>query len=373
MKNMKTIKNAVAACIALLIVSCGTTPEGDGTLTFVEVDGNELTICHFDKVTDTIDINLSDLVEDYKIVRFENSDKALFNTRAYPVVVDNYIGIRSFGTQPYLLFNHDGTLKCNVGSIGGGPGEYDRNIYDEAINEKTGEIYLAPSISSKILVYNTDGEFLREITLEDRLNKPKIEVDNDGNITILHMPFDKEKTFAVQYNKDGMLKQELKAAPQLVVKDYNSDMFAYHNVPEFSFWLTSCDTLFHYDKKENKIYPKFTMDFGEVDEIPFHVYNEIPSHYIISAPKGVVAVDKKARTSNYVKLKNDFFGHLRASMFNINNGWFFQVFEPGSLITRIERRLAESDCSAEDRKQLEEMLNSINEDDNNIMFIGKLK
>lgn len=372
---MRIIKIIVVVWMALLILSCSTASEGDGTLTFVEVDGSELTVCHFNRIKDTIEINLSDLVEEFKIVRFENTDTALFSTRSYPAVVDNYIGIRQSAPLPYLLFDHNGKFRCKVGSVGNGPGEYSQSIYDEAINEKTGEIYLASFISPKILVYNTDGKFIREIVAKSRLNKPKIEIDDNGDITILHMPFnnDKEKFLAIQYNKDGMFKQELKPTSQFLAKDYNSEMFAYHNVPEFSFWLTSCDTLFHCDKKENRIYPKFTMDFGEVDKTPFHVYNEIPSHYIISVSKGVVAVDKKARTSNHVKLRNDFFGHLQASMFNINNGWFFQLFEPGNLITRIEQRLAESDCSAEDRKQLEEMLDSIDEDDNNIMFIGKLK
>lgn len=49
------------------------------------------------------------------------------------------------------------------------------------------------------------------------------------------------------------------------------------------------------------------------------------------------------------------------------------MFEPGQLMNRIERRLAESDCSAEDRKQLEDLLDSVDENDNNILFVGKLK
>ena len=49
------------------------------------------------------------------------------------------------------------------------------------------------------------------------------------------------------------------------------------------------------------------------------------------------------------------------------------MFEPGRLITQIEKRLAASVCSAKDRKQLETMLESIDEEGNNILFMGKLK
>ncbi|WP_291529819.1 6-bladed beta-propeller [Bacteroides sp. UBA939] len=373
---MKRINFVVALFAVLLSISCSTTSKGDGTLTFVETDGNELTVCHLNQVKDTLVMNLSDLVEDFKVVRFENEDNALFNYSVLPAITDNYIGIRQSRGRPYLLFDHNGKLKCEVGSVGNGPGEYNQVIYDEVINEKRDEIYLSSfASSSKILVYDTNGKFVREIVAKNRLNKPKIEVDDNGDITIIHMPFrnNTENFLAIQYSSDGSFKQELKPAPYLLVENFNSEMFAYHNVSEFSFWLTSCDTLFHYDKNANKIHPKFTVDFGDVSERPFHVYNEIPNYYLVSFGKGLVAVNKKTHTSNYVRLVNDFFGHTSASMFNFHKGWFFHMFEPGNLITRIERRLAEGNCSAEDRKQLEEILGSIDEDDNNILLMGKLK
>ena len=40
---------------------------------------------------------------------------------------------------------------------------------------------------------------------------------------------------------------------------------------------------------------------------------------------------------------------------------------------RIEKRLKESDCTDADKKILKELYDSLDEDDNNIMFIGKLK
>lgn len=293
-------------------------------------------------------------------------------------ITDNHIGIRQAGGHPFLLFDHDGKFKCQVGSVGNGPGEYAQSIYDEAINERTGEIYLTSfAFSPKVLVYNTQGEFVREIVTKENLAKPKIEVDDDGEITIIHMPFhdSKEKFLAAVHRKDGTLKQTLASAPNFLQKDFNQDIFAYHNVPDFSFVLTSCDTLFHYDKQANRIIPKFTMNFDNVAEIPVHIYKELPGYYLTAIlwGKGVIAVDKEKQTSNYVRLVNDFFGHMDAPVFNFVNGWFFQMMEPGQLAARIESRLAESSCSDDDRKQLTEMLDSIDENDNNILFMGKLK
>ena len=60
-------------------------------------------------------------------------------------------------------------------------------------------------------------------------------------------------------------------------------------------------------------------------------------------------------------------------MFNFKNGWAYRLFEPNYLINWIEKRLEEKDCNKEDREQLYQLLETIDEEDNNIMFIGKLK
>lgn len=311
------IRNIVILYSALLLTSCNTVSKGDGTLTFVETDGDSLTVCHFDQVTDTIEMNLSDLVEEFRIVRFENTDSAFFKCSMMPTVTDKYIGIRQVSGHPFLLFDNNGKMRCKVGNVGNGPGEYSQSVYDEVIDEGTGEIYLSFfAFFPKILVYNIDGKFVREVAVKENLSKPKIEVDSIGDITIVHMPFEnnKEKFLSIVYDKDGTFKQELKPAPGFMQKDFNQDVFAYHNVSEFSFWLTSCDTLFHYNKEVNKVYPKFKMDFGNVSEVPLHIYSELPGYYLTEMlwNKGTIFVDKCTHTSQYVKLVNDFVGHMQA-------------------------------------------------------------
>ncbi len=138
--------------------------------------------------------------------------------------------------------------------------------------------------------------------------------------------------------------------------------------------ISNIDTLFHYNEKENKVLPKFTIDFTRATEVPWHIYTEIPGYYLTYLNgKGVIIVDQKKQISNYLKVINDFFGHVEAPNFNFNKGWFYQMFEPSYLIEVIEKKLAKNDCTFEDHKQLEEMLSSLDENDNNIMFIAKLK
>ncbi len=383
MKTKLFLSILVISSLMLFIVCCSKSKGADGSVTVNETEGKIMTVCHFNNVKDTISLNLSDLVKDFKIVRFENKEEAYFKPNM-PSITDKYIGIRS-DNRPFLLFDHNGKLISEVGSVGGGPGEYEF-LYDEAIQDKLGKVYLAPfSYSSKILEYNIDGSFVRDVVVKGNLNKPKIDVADNGDITVIHMPFssDEEKFLALQYDKDGNFKSELKPPLGLLVQSktpsgsfvgFNNEFFSYRNTPNFSFMITSCDTLFHYNKKKNKVYPKFTMDFGRMTDTPIHIYNEIADYYLtIIFGKGVIAVNKKEKTSNYIKIVNDFVGHMSAPTFNFNKGWFHQTLEPSQLIEKIETRLAQSDCSAKDRKQLEELMNSLDKNDNNIMFIGKLK
>ncbi|WP_080903098.1 6-bladed beta-propeller [Parabacteroides sp. Marseille-P3160] len=383
MKKRPLFVTIIVTSFMLFSTGCGTAPAGDGSVIVTESEGNSLTVCNFNNVKDTVTLNLSDLVQDFKIVRFENKDEAYFKP-ALPIITDKYIGIRQ-SNRPFLLFDHTGKLICKVGSIGGGPGEY-TSLYDEAIQDQPGKVYLSPFANSrKVLEYNTDGSFVGEIIVKANLNKPKIDVSDNGDITLVHMPFstDEDPFLALQYDKDGHLKSELKPSGGLLVQamdptygfvGFNNEVFSYRNTPDFSFMITSCDTLFHYDKEKNKAYPKFTMNFGRGEEIPGHIYSEIANYYLtVVFGKGVIYVDKKKNTSDYIKIVNDFFGHMDAPTFNFNKGWFYQMFEPSSLVEKIEERLAKSDCSAKDRKQLEEMMSSLDENDNNVLFIAKLK
>ena len=370
---MKSIKYILFICI-LLISGC---KSKNNTLSITtDNNGDSLLICHYQEIKDTVELHLSHLIEDFKIVRFENSEKAIFKSRTLPTITTNYIGIPQTGDS-FLLFDKEGKFINNVGKIGQGPGEYPMTIYDAIIDEKENEIHLVSfAFLNKVLVYDLEGNFIREQITEDKLNKPKIRLEENGQLTIVHLPLEmnNKKVLAFQYTQEGKLIKTTQAPEHLVVKDFSQELFAYHNVPEFSFYITSCDTLFHYLPTSNKIQAKLTMDFGNMEEVPIHIYNELPNYYIVTVfNKGTIVIDKQKQTASYAKIVNDFCGNMNEVMFNFKDGWAYRMFEPSYLIHYIENRLKESDCTTKDQEQLQRMLKTIHEDDNNILFLGKLK
>ena len=112
----------------------------DGSVRIIENPDGPLYICDLKAAGDTIDIPLSELVEDCRIVRFETSDEALF--KAWWIEVsDNYICVRQ-QSNVVKLYDKDGKFLCNIGAMGNGPGEYPVTIYDGSIDERGGHIFL---------------------------------------------------------------------------------------------------------------------------------------------------------------------------------------------------------------------------------------
>lgn len=103
----------------------------DGSVRIIENPDGPLYICDLKAAGDTIDIPLSELVEDCRIVRFETSDEALF--KAWWIEVsDNYICVRQ-QSNVVKLYDKDGKIplqhRCNGKRTGRVSGDYLRREY----------------------------------------------------------------------------------------------------------------------------------------------------------------------------------------------------------------------------------------------------
>lgn len=334
-------------------------------------DDSVLTV-RLDDVKEKRTIPLSSLVENCKLVRFENSDSAYFK-RWVAHVSDHYIGIRQSG-KPFKLFDHDGKFLGNVGAIGQGPGEYG-SLYDEQIDEANGKIYLMGfSYVKNLLEYDLNGRFIRAIPLTYELKKPKFRVLPDQTFSVVHMPFGNDKAMGIQYASDGQILREMPVRDDVRVGNYNGELFSYGNTPAFDFMHTSVDTLYHYDMEKSEMTPVFTMQFPNPDDKPIHIYAEMPGYYLtLIFDKGLIATDKKDGSSFYMQVVNDYCGNMKLPPLCFNKGWLTYSVDPMNFRDLIEERLSESDCSEKDKEQLNALVNTLHENDNDLMFIGKLK
>ena len=370
--------------IAFLISACHSIPE-DHSLSYDISKGDTLYICDASLINrDVVQTRLSDWITDFKIVHFEDSDSALIKGwRNY--VSENYIGVSDEGS-PFKLFNHQGKFLGCIGKIGQGPGEY-RNVYEAAFNEKDGRICLA-AVDGYLQEYDLNGNFIHQIR-QFRLNKSGIQYEKDGSLTATHLVFSEMDKFQyLRIDKDGnvTLIPSIKSM-EVASRDhngsfigYNNELWSRNNMPYLTYQISAFDTLYAFKSDTYETFPHFTLK-NHLNT--FCLYNEtsfcflvyiFPSDDWVPATNTIM-VDKQQKKSYYLTITNDLVGNLpvqRLAIY-IKNGWYYQMFEPYKLLDLIDERLSDSKCSDKDRKVLEDLKNSIDEDGNNIMFMGKLK
>jgi hypothetical protein len=177
----------------------------------------------------------------------------------------------------------------------------------------------------------------------------------------------------------------------LIVKNYDLDIINTRNAPEIlDFAFMNCDTLYHFDVKSNTINPAFQIAY-KATEKPWMVYFQINKDLLFTnvsilgkdpnyggekyIPRGTVATDLVNNTSSYITIVNDYYGNLPVNVgyFTFIHGYFILNVQPEELMENIDNRLAEKDCTENDRQILKKTLSSLKENTNNVVFIGKLK
>lgn len=382
------IKNAyillLLLCSELTLSSCSHHKKDDSLTVQIE-ENDTLFVCDLSKVNNKKEVCLSDWIEEFMVVRFENTDTALI--KAWKVyITDHYIGILQSALSPFKLFDHTGKFICDIGGIGQGVGEYTM-LYSGAIDEKHAAVWLAPFTGTSLWKYNLKGKHICTVQTY-KMNKPQIRCEPDGSLTLTHLCFAgiSEFQYLNLFNPDSLYYVKPIKYQAVQPRDnkgnyvgFNHEVWSYNNSSDFSYMTTSSDTLYSYNRLTMRTTPRFTTLHHPND---YCIYNELPSCFLVNIilsntslakhKSNMIVVGKNRMHSYYVEIVNDFLGHLPVSgVVNFSNGWYYEMFEPYQLIELIQKHLSFKDGS--DKEVLEKMLHSINEDGNNILFMGKLK
>ena len=387
---MRKLLGVMCICMIVMGVSC-THKMGTGN------GGSSLLVCEYaDLSGKEKELRLSDFVEDCRVVRFENVDNAYF--KGSIVATENYLFVRQGRGNPCKLFDKEGHFLCDVGSVGNGPGEYYQPIYDVAVDESGKRIFLAPFTDTKIMVYGMDGKWIKDIPvpIEGRINKPKIRLNEDGTLTVVHMPMwtNPDSPLAFCMDMDGNLVKQVSVREDMQVRNFDGEVLADHNTGQMEFQHTtfgfppraSNDTLFSYDATTNRLSPKFVLNFPDPEKSPVHYYVSIPQGIFVKCygldertNKFVefeyYFIDRKTGKGGRFHMVNDFYGDLpiASAMDFFQQGYYVECFEPYELLEKIEEHLSSGDCPKGEVEKLKALSASLHEEDNNVLFIGKLK
>ncbi len=329
-----------------------------------EVDGNEVVICPFEKVADTIYLPLSSLVESCEIVKLQTSDDAFIDYARCIGITEKYICIKSYGRYPVKLFDRNGKFIRNIGVIGRGPGEYS-SLAGLQFSQEGDKVYLIPEINARnILVYDVEGNILKAIPLVYPQRKFKAIISSDSIITVFSMPIANDPAVCFQQTFDGKLIQEVTPPSYLISQDYNGEVY----INGLSYYNTISDTLYHYNTLKNRLEPKFALSFKDGRK-GHGIYSELPGFYCCFN----ILVDKNTLDSRYFHIKNDFWGGINTSPNVFGNGYFINEVTAIYLKRQLEIAIKNKKLDDRMRQKLIDLNNSLTPDDNNIIFFGKWK
>ncbi|MCG8474466.1 MAG: 6-bladed beta-propeller [Cytophagales bacterium] len=356
---------------------------------YVMANGHKVMVCDLAKVKDTVEVKLSELVETCEHVALETKREA-FVKPGRTSVSENYIGVHSWGDIPYKLFDKkSGKYLNDIGSVGRGPNEY-KTLGDGQIDEKTQTVYLMPWQKAEVYAYDLKGNPKSSVALLQGQPKSKIYVNSGKDITVLALPFPNTPCVAYKQTLDKKEIHSVKAKPYSIPFDFSNEIFSSGNteakdVYVMNFFRTGEDSLYHFVEGVDHLVPVFSIDFP-TDKVPIHTYIELPKHYIASlsqprrkskntwtsTPPKYIIVDKETGESHYLKLVNDFYGNCPAPI-SFTRGMFLWNAPAFQVKEDIEKALKKNRMPQKMKKKLEKMASSIDEEDNNLVFYGKLK
>ena len=354
-------------------------------------------------------MSLGDLMESYEIIRLDNRDEALIKTYPYGVyVTDNYILLRPADVvSPVKLFTRKGRYVADIGGVGQGPGEY-LYLFSWLVDEKENRIYLGPGRTDKVLVYDLKGNYLPDevIRFGEIVHKSQIWVDYDKkNVVVVTLPFSANvnSNFAINknvcwvQNRDGDIVHRIPVNHYGLIGDYSNALVARRNVDAISFSIseipmlrTRPDTLYHYDAVKNIITPCFTIDhvvsenqsastvlyetsrsyWAQVTLYPNNLSSSVSS---VRLPAFNVCVSKKDGNVRRIDRFTDPLLGLSHLFLMMNNGYICISYDPLELMDALDKVLTQTDLEPDVRKRATDLRNSLHENDNDILIIGKLK
>jgi hypothetical protein len=366
-------------------------------------------------IKNTREVKLSEFATDVEIIQFENTLEALFGRVEEIQLTKDYIFVNS-GRSPVIQFFRNGKYVRHIGTTGRGPGEYDlcRAL---SIDEKNERIYIQANANQQIIVYNFDGEYIKNIQYP-AMERLRNVWGRDSLLVSFQEPMEgNEPCVFMEHNEQG---DTLQTVPNLIFWNnkeqyYNmyliflGSFYRFDNKLHMKGWYN--DTVYSYDEN-NRIVPQFFIDLKEhklpddliyerkwtrplpddlcwtgVHETSNYIFIPYGYHFDIVNMKpskeeeGCILYNKKTKEGVAVEETN-----AGGFIDDITGGPGFRPMVTNDTLAIMTvsafdmKKYLDSDKFEnqevkfpEKKKELEQLANSLNENDNPVLMLVKLK
>lgn len=318
------------------------------------VNGNSMLTCRLSALTDTLNLPLSQLVEEPEIIPLDTRDEAQVRVNSGVTQTDSHILIWGRDQVPFKLFDRQGKYIASIPQVRtGDPNRASEMkiamIYDAEIDEGFGRVYLATWPYVSLLSCNLKGEDLQFHPTKDIGTVGKGVIHVDGNqISVMGVCFGNMPYQAWTQSTDGKTIFNRVQAPWLKVPDestiigrFSNEIFHYNNVDAVDMSYLTCnnrpDTLYNYDTKKGVLIPRFTLDLEDQRTTMLRRFNELP-RYILGTISGVrmegrnaiglpeinYIVEKSTGKGAFVHYYDDYLG-IEVGNPNISDGYYYLI------------------------------------------------
>ncbi|MFO7755423.1 MAG: 6-bladed beta-propeller [Bacteroidales bacterium] len=389
---------SVLIIIIALTLACNSNQESD----VITLNDDGVPVISIERITKTGEMKFTDLVTDFEIIRLETSEECLIDYIARSYVSDKYI-IISTVWNGILLFSRDGSFVRTIALHGNGPGEVsdpNRNIELDEFNNKlyvTNQMSLTP----ELLCLNIEKGGYENIPMATDNRLRNMYVSNDSILTISTMPAisDASDNPVFAQTTSGSLLWKIKHTNRNGAT--NGELTRVGDQLFFNY-IWGDDTLFILDNEELIPHTIFYSDrhnyLPHIQESPgditsgFRVLNDefISGSYSIltgfskqnnsnrerpefESGKRFIYNMKKKEAFIIDRIEDDILGSGKGFSQPQKNGIFAIHFTPVEILKLAERIKNDSNVSDEISERLLDLSSRINEDDNPVMLIGKMK
>ena len=355
-------------------------------------------------------LNYSQIFESCEIVALETKGNNLIGSINEVILSDKYIIVLDNKmAKAIFIFDHDGKLISQISNVGKGPGEYmhPKNVL---FLEKSNQIIIYDSRLSKVLVFDIDGTFKREVLLDQQSRMEEFFYFNNEYLITRRFPEGTNERFNTMTN-DFVFGKSINI-------DLENTLEITGGVPRKVFFNHSVDNLFIFkDWYDNRLlvfnedlhliktwdirFPGYEVDFKysnvyDAQEV-YRIIKDsekpglMVSDVIIDSDEFILfgfnagvrgrigVIEKKNNSGHFVdRLINDMdktIGGLRSlSVFNNNSGFYIHTLDAFTLknqLNLINDQKVNIKLESPYKEKLEQL--DLDDSDNPVLFIYKLK
>jgi hypothetical protein len=383
---------------SLIISSCGQKKDIRDSMLSVNID----------KVSDNeVPVKMSDFIESFEIVKFENNPEVLLGSSIGTIAIsENYIALLNH--PRIMLFSRDGKFIRKIGTQGRGPGEW-LVVKQLQIDEEKGILLVSQSnFSHDILEYSLDGGFIKKIPMAFPKEEYSFRILNHDTIVVVGFSFGADdstivfmqdyKGKLINYYPSGLINRD-PLGRELIYKKGDNLL------------ISRGDTIFEYQYKTNRLIPR-TYFYTDYSLGPLITYPEETKYGIsigrrpgkasFNGSKEITVhleTDKyfilgySYTSDNYSLGRNMIFNKTNDSLFiakyindfwddipfpvsfgkSYNNEYAYFHFTAFGFKSFLKEIMNESGLTDNQIEKINKIDSGINENDNNILIIGKLR